>query len=198
MVRRTMRNVDTVAQLRLADDGEYVLPRGEIISSTAATSGNLWVTHFTAARTETILSAQTGTGGSGTVAVSATNAWVGILNWDGVQYTPLAVSVDDPTRWTAEFQAYDTSLYQADGNGTAILESPGFRKVAGRRYAFFVLWIGSGQPPSLPAGGGWYQDSTVPPRTNAWIGSQTWPPTTAFLAEWFAPDSRRFQALLKR
>lgn len=197
MVRRTM--LMRAPDPRVVDAGEYVLPRGEIIASSPATTGNLWVTHFTAARTETIMSVQTGTGGSGTVAVDAEHAWVGVMSWDGAQYLPLAVSVDDPTRWTAEFQSYDTDLFAATPvSGVANESSPGFLKVAGRDYAFWVLWIGTGQAPSLPAGGGWYQDSTVEPRTNAWIGSQTGPPAAAYLAGWFAPDSRRFQSLLKR
>jgi hypothetical protein len=198
MVRRTWANLDTVARQRLVSSGEYVLPRGEIVQSTPATTGNLWVTHFTAARTETVTSAVTGTGGSGTVAVSATHAWVGILDWDGTQYLPNAVSADDPTLWTAQFQTYETPLFAASGAGTANTGSPGFRKIAGRQYAFFVLWIGGGQAPSLPAGGGWYSDSTIEPRINAWIGSQTGPPASAYQGAWFAPDSRRFQALLKR
>lgn len=198
-VRRTWLPGDSVAAQRLVDAGEYVLPRGEINSQTPATTGNLWVTHFVAARTETILTVTTGTGGSGTVATSATHAYVGFLDWNGSQYLPNAVSVDDPTRWTAEFQAYDTAVFAATPvSGTANLSSPGFQKVKGREYAFFVLWIGGGQAPSLPAGGGWYQDSMVEPRTNAWIGSQTGPPAAPYNAEWFAPDSRRFQGLMKR
>lgn len=196
MVQRVM--LQARPDPRLADEGEYVLDRGEIITASPATTGDLWVTHFTAARTETILSVATGTGGAGTVAVDAEHAWVGFLDWDGAQYTPNAVSVDDPTRWTAQFQSYEALLFAAGPGGAANMSSPGFRKVAGRRYAFFVLWIGSGQAPSLPAGGGWYQDSTVQPRTNAWIGSQTGPPAAAYLAEWFAPDSRRFQGLMLR
>lgn len=198
MVRRTWPTFDAVARQRVVSTGEYVLPRGEITLSTPATTGNLWVTHFTAARTETILSLVTGTGGSGTVAASATHAWVGVLNWDGTQYTPNAVSTDDPTLWTAQFQTYDTPVFAASGAGTANTGSPGFRKVAGQRYAFFVLWIGAGQAPSLPAGGGWYADSMVEPRINAWIGSQTGPPASAYQGGWFGTDSRRFQALMKR
>lgn len=195
MVTRTWRQAPPDS--RLVDSGEYVLPRGDITLATPATAFNLWATHFTAARTETIMTLQTGTGGSGTVATSATNAWVGVLDWDGAQYTKNVVSVDDPTLWTAEFATYDTPVFAAGADGLAT-GTQGFRKVAGRRYAFFVLWCGSGQEPALPAGGGFYQDSLVSPRVNAWIGSQTAPPSGALLAEWFAPDSRRFQALMKR
>ncbi len=198
MTARLLRRTPPPAAVsaRVVDGGEYVLPRGEIYASSPATTGNLWVTHFTAAKTELVQTVQTGTGGAGTLAASATQAWVMILDWDGTQYTPNAVSVDDPTRWTGEFQTYNTQLYRWDHPGDS--GYAGFQKVAGRRYAFGVLWIGAGQAPSLPAGGGWYQDSMVEPRINAWIGSQTGPPTGAYQGAWFAPDSRRFQAFLRR
>lgn len=192
-----LRN-ELAAALRVVDDGEYVLPRGDITLATPATTGNLWVTHFVAAKTETITSMKTGVGDSSTVAVDADHAWVGVLNFNGTQYTKNAVSVDDPTLWATEFGTYDTALFAAGADGLAATGSPGFQKVAGVEYAAFVLWIGTGQAPSLPAGGGFYQESLITPRTNAWIGSQTAPPSGALLQEWFAPDSRRFQALLKR
>lgn len=207
MVRRTFQSIDrparevaarALADGRVVDDGEYVLPRGDIVTSTPVTTGNLWVTHFTAMVTETIASVQTNTGGSGTVAVDADHAWTGVLNWDGTQYTPNCVSVDDPSRWTGEFQAYNTLLFSADGSGIADEDLPGFHKVAGLEYAYFLLWIGAGQAPSLPAGQGNYLDSMVEPRTNAWIGTQTGPPAAAYQAGWFAPDSRRFQGYLRR
>jgi hypothetical protein len=197
MIRRTMR-FRAPPDERVVDGGEYVLDRGEIVTSSPITTGNLWVTHFVAAKTETIMSIQTNTGGSGTVAVDADNAWVGVFDWDGTQYTPNVVSVDDPTRWTAEYQAYDTEIFAALGNGTADLGEPGFHKVAGREYGWWQLWIGGGQPPSLPTGGGNYLDSTVEPRTNAWMGTQTAPPAAVYQGAWFAPDSRRIQGYMKR
>lgn len=196
MIRRTWHTAP--ADPRVVLDGEFVLDRGEIVTSSPLTSGNLWVTHFTAARTETIMTVRTNTGGAGTVAVDATHSWTGYLDWDGTQYLPNCVSVDDPTRWTAQFQSYDTALFDADGSGVADTGSPGFHKVAGRQYGYFLLWIGAGQPPSLPAGGGNYLDSTVEPRINAWIGSQTAPPATIYQGAWFAPDSRRFQGYMRR
>lgn len=179
---------------RIVDAGEYVIPRRDIITESPATSGNLYVTHFTAARTETIQTIRTGIGG--TVATSAEHAWLGIMSWDGTDYTPVAASVDDPTRWTSTFQTYDTQLYAWDHPGEEGFE--GWDKIAGQRYAFWVLWIGEGTAPSLPAGGGWYADALEEPRVNAYIGSQTQPPAAPISGSFFGPDSRRFQGLMER
>lgn len=179
---------------RIVDEGEYVIPRRDIITESPATSGNLYVTHFTAARTETIQTIRTGIGG--TVATSAEHAWLGIMSWDGTDYTPVAASVDDPTRWTSTFQTYDTQLYAWDHPGEEGFE--GWDKVAGQRYAFWILWIGEGTAPSLPAGGGWYADALEEPRVNAYIGSQTQPPAAPISGSFFGPDSRRFQGLMER
>jgi hypothetical protein len=179
---------------RLVTAGEYVIPRSDIITESPLTSGNLYVTHFTAAATEEVQSVRTGIGG--TVATGATHAWIGVASWDGSGYTPLAASVDDPTRWAASFQTYDTQLYQWDHAGEAGFE--GFDKAYGQEYALWVLWIGSGTAPALPAGGGWYAESLEEPRTNAYIGSQTQPPAAPLSGAFFGPDSRRFQGLLKR
>lgn len=179
---------------RIVDAGEYVIPRRDIITESPATSGNLYVTHFTAARSETIQTIRTGIGG--TVATSAEHAWLGIMSWDGTDYTPVAASVDDPTRWTASFQTYDTQLYAWDHPGEEGFE--GWNKVAGQQYAFWILWIGEGTAPSLPAGGGWYADALEEPRTNAYIGSQTQPPAAPISGSFFGPDSRRFQGLMER
>lgn len=183
---------------RVCDLGEFVLKRGDVTSASPATTGNLWVTHFTAIVTETILTIRTNTGGASTTAAGATHAWVGVLAWDGTQYTPLCVSADDPTLWTAQFANYDTQVFAVNGSGQANLAAPGFNKVAGQKYAFFVLWIGAGQAPSLPAGAGNYADSLVEPRTNGWIGAQSAPPGSIYQGAWFAPDSRRFQGFMKR
>lgn len=179
---------------RLVDAGEYVIPRRDIITESPAVSGNLYMTHFTAARTETIQTIRTGIGG--TVATSAEHAWLGIASWDGTNYTPVAASVDDPTRWTSGFQTYDTQIFAWDHPGEAGFE--GWAKVAGQQYAFWVLWIGAGTAPNLPAGGGWYADALEAPRVNAYIGSQTQPPAAPISGAFFGPDSRRFQGLMKR
>ncbi len=179
---------------RVADAGEFVIPRGEVTTESPASTGNLYVTHFTAAVTETIQTIRTGIGSG--AATSATHAWIGIMSWDGVDYTPVAASVDDPTRWATGFATYDTQIFQWDHAGETGFE--GWDKVAGQDYVMWVLWIGSGTAPSLFAGAGNYQDSLELPRTNAYIGSQTQPPAAPISGAFFGPDSRRFQALMKR
>lgn len=172
------------ANERLLASGETVLRRGDITVNSPLESGTLFVTHFRAAKSEVITKIRTGTGGSGTVGVGATHAWIGILRWDGTNYLPVTESVDDPTRWTAQFATYDTPLQAT------------FNKVKSVDYALYMLWIGSGQVPSLPAGGGWDQDSLTAPRTNALIFSQTQPPAAPLSGAFFGPDSRRFQGVL--
>lgn len=179
---------------RVADAGEYVIERGQVSTESPASTGNLYVTHFTAAVTETIQTIRTGIGSG--EATSATHAWIGIMSWDGTDYTPVAASVDDPTRWATEFVTYDTQLFQWDHAGEDAFK--GWSKVAGQDYAMWVLWIGSGDAPSLFAGGGSYQDSLEAPRTNAYISSQTQPPAAPISGSFFGLDSRRFQGLMKR
>lgn len=179
---------------RVADAGEYVISRGEVTTESPATTGNLYVTHFTAAVTETIQTIRTGIGSG--AATGATHAWIGIMSWNGTSYTPVAASVDDPTRWATAFAGYDTQLYQWDHPGEVAFQ--GWPKVAGTDYAMWILWIGSGNAPNLFAGGGSYQDALEEPRTNAYIGSQTQPPAAPISGAFFGPDSRRFQGLMKR
>ena len=174
---------------RLLTSGESVLRRGDIntnspLESGSALNGTMFMTHFRAARSEAITKIRTGTGGAGTVATSAVHAWIGVVGWDGTNYNPITSSVDDPTRWTAQFATYDTPLQAT------------FNKVKGVDYAMFLLWIGTGQAPSLPAAGGWYQDSLTAPRTNALIFSQTQPPAAPLSGAFFGPDNRRFQGLM--
>lgn len=176
--------------------GEAVLPRRDITGNLPLQSGTMFVTHFKGARTQTIQKVQTGTGGDGTQGVGATHCWIGVCRWDGTNYIPLASSVDDPTRWATTFGTYDTQLYAWDHAGEAGHE--GFSEVQGVDYALFILWIGAGQVPSLPAGGGWYQDSLKEPRTNALLFTQTQPPAAPISGAFFGPDNRRFQGVLLR
>lgn len=169
---------------RILDSGETVLRRGDITASLPLQSGTLFVTHFKAAKSEAITKIQTGTADSTTVGVGATHAWIGILGWDGVNYTPITESVDDPTRWAATNATYTTPLQAT------------FNKVKGTRYALYILWIGAGQVPALPAAGGWYQDSLKEPRTNGLLFTQTQPPAAPLSGAFFGPDNRRFQAVL--
>lgn len=161
-----------------------VLPRAEVTGAQPLATGTLFATHFTADRTATVASLRTYTGGASTVGVGATHAWIGILAWDGVDYTPITQSVDDPTRWAAEFATYNTMLMDP------------FAMVEGTEYAMYVLWIGSGQAPSLPGGQIWYADSQLEPRMCSLLNNQTQQPAAPISGAFFGPDSRRFQAHL--
>jgi hypothetical protein len=176
-------NLDALADRSLTS-GETVIRRGDIITSSLVDSGTLFVTHFQAQKSESITKFHTATGGSTAVAVGGTHAWVGVLAWDGTNYTPLVQSADTPSLWSAQFTSYDTPLTST------------FAKVKGTQYAAFMLWIGSGQVPSLPAGGGWYADSLTAPRTNGVLFGQTAPPSGSLPGSFFGPDSRRFQGVM--
>lgn len=165
-------------------DVASVLPRAEVTGPQALATGTLFATHFQADRTASIASLRTYTGGASTVGVGAEHAWIGILSWDGVNYTPVTQSVDDPTRWAAEFATYNT-----------LLMTP-FAMVAGAEYAMYLLWIGAGQAPSLPGGQIWYADSLLDQRMCALINGQTQQPAAPISGAFFGPDSRRFQAHL--
>jgi outer membrane murein-binding lipoprotein Lpp len=186
------------ADPRIVDGGEYVLDRGRITLQTPATTENLWVTHFTAATGTPKLTLETKTGDVSTCATGGEHAWVGVLTWnpDTMQYLPNAASEDIPDLWSGAYTVYNTPIYQWDTVGDPD-PVEGFFPAVGGTYAAFILWIGSGDAPDLPAATGWYADSTVEPRTNAWIGSQSAPPSAPMDAAWFAPDSRMFQGLLR-
>jgi hypothetical protein len=167
---------------RNADIGEYIIRRQDIITESPALTGNLYVTTFVGANTEARETIRMRTGG--TVAVGGEHAWIGFGTWDKTVFTPLVESADIPTLWSDDFAEYDVELLTP------------FNEVEDVVYGFWVLWIGSGQAPSLPAGGGWYADALVDPWTNMFMGSQTAPPSAPLLRAWFGPDSRRFQALM--
>lgn len=182
---------------RVVTGGELILRRKDANSRFKLLTGNLYLTHFTATQTRTILSIRT------TAKVGATgtdNAYIGILNWTpGVNYTPNAVSVDDPSRW-ANPVSYDTLLFKATpGTGVANLADPGFSMVAGQKYAAFVLWNGDGgaQGPELVACLVNDEDAMIEPRENAYIVLAA-PPSSALMPEWVAPSPAQIQGFLKQ
>lgn len=186
------------ATARVATLGEFVLPRQGVSFVAALPTGTLHLTHFTAQVTETILTLRTSSGGSGEVAASGSNAWSGIMEWDGTEYTPLCVTADQPTRWAAQNTDYNAALYAAtEGTGLANLASPGFNKVAGQRYAAWQLWVGSGQQPTLPGVRLSLADSLVEPRQAGYM-ALTAPPSGAIQAGWLTASSFAIQGLLLR
>lgn len=182
---------------RLSGLGEFVVARELASFHNPLQSGRLYLSHFTALSTETILTVDTRTGDQ--AASGTDNAWIGFMRWTGTQYTLDSVSVDDPTRWAVARTTYNSAVYRTDDAhfGAADLTRPGFSKVAGTDYVFFVLWNGDGTEPELNSGlidPGW---ALVSPRSAVYIDLSA-PPSSALMAEWVAGTAERFQGHMKR
>jgi hypothetical protein len=179
---------------RIVDDGEVAVNRQLPTGQLPLTDGQLLVTHWTAQVTETVQFFRTSTGDTPTLATPNVDnhAWVGVMRYDGTQYFPEAVSVDDPTLWTAPFADYETQLFDA-----ATASVPGWSKMAGQRYASWFLWNGPDDPPELAGKAVWAEEPYREPRLNGYIGL-TAPPSSPLNDEWLAPDWRLLQAHLKR
>lgn len=182
---------------RLSALGEFALRRDDAASYLPLQDGRVFLSHFTALTTETILSVDTRTGDQG--ATSADNAWIGFLRWTGTQYTLDSVSVDDPTRWTAANTTYNTLIFRTDDAhfGAADLTRPGFSKVAGTDYVAFLLWNGSGDPPEICANRIDPDAALLTPRKAVYIDLAA-PPSSSLEAAWVAGTERRFQVHMKR
>jgi len=172
--------------------GELVLPRGEVNAPVPMLTGKLYLTHFKAIKTETVLTAHTDCGAA---AVGAQHAWIGFMKWTGTQYTLDSVSVDDPTRWASAGSHYPTQIFQTDDAhfGAADLTRPGFNKVAGQNYAEFRLWVGSGSAPTTWGGFRVPADSGVEPRRNMTMDLVA-PPSSSLQAEWVVGSTQQHQA----
>lgn len=189
--------VPTQANERLATNGEYVQRRKDCNTVTPITSGSIFVSHFVALKTETILTLQTNTQGAGLVGVGGTSSWIGIMSWDGTQYLPLAVSADLATRWNTTFTEYNTAIYApSPGTGLANLASPGWSKVAGTRYALWMIWNGSGTAPSLPCCSQNFADALTEPRDAGFMALAA-PPSSAIMAGWLSALGRSYQAWMR-
>lgn len=182
---------------RVSALGEFALRRDDATSYLPLQDGRIFLTHFTALTTETILSVDTRTGDQG--ATSAEAAWIGFLRWTGTQYALDSVSVDDPTRWTAANTTYNTLIFQTDDAhfGAADLTRPGFNKVAGNDYVAFLLWNGSGDPPEICANRIDPDAALLTPRKAVYIDLSA-PPSSSLEAAWVAGTERRFQVHMKR
>lgn len=178
---------------RVVTGGELILPRGEVNGSAPLTTDILWVTHFIAARTQSVLSVRTTVD---TPATGSEHAWLGCLVWTpGVGYSPYGVSVDDPTRWTSGV-SYDTLVFGVGDFGAANLSDPGFDTVAGQRYAFFLQWVGSGNAPTLKASVVNTDDAFIEPRENGFMGLSA-PPSGPLQPGWLVGSGAKFQGFLR-
>jgi hypothetical protein len=177
---------------RIVDDGEVSLDRTLPTGQIPLTTGQLLVTHWTAQVTETILTFRTSMGDTPSLATGTEHAWVGVMRYNGTVYTPEVQCVDNPDLWEVAFGDYETPLFDV-----ATLSVPGFNKVAGVRYASWVLWVGSGDAPELAGKAVWAEEPYREPRLNGYYTTDT-PPSVNLNAEWFAPDWRLLQHHLKR
>lgn len=159
-----------------------VMNRIEVNSTVPLSSGQLHVSHFTADRTQAITKLRTFT--AETAGVGATHAWIGVLSWDGTNYTPVVSSVDDPTRWASTYASYTTPMQTT------------FNMVYGQDYAIYKLWIGSGSAPVLSGSVVFYADGRAEKVLNGILNSQTQQPTAPIPGAFFGTDYRMIQTHL--
>jgi hypothetical protein len=116
--------------------GEAVQHRVAFTQQQPLTTGTMFLTYWTAARTETAAHVVTTTGG--TAASGLTYANIGFFTVAANGDLTLVASTGDlhTTLWIATFTDYDSSL------------GAGFTKVAGTRYALGLLAVGT-TPPNL-------------------------------------------------
>lgn len=160
--------------------GEEVLPR--LLGSGAAglASGTIFLSYFTARKTETIGHLRTLT--SGTAAAGLTLARMGVYSVGAAgALTRVAQTGSDTTLWSATYTAYNAST------GSWV-------KQYGARYAFAVLAIGTTMP-QLAGAGINYADAALEPRLVGVVPSQTDLPTTITAAA-VQPDYRVIQGFL--
>jgi hypothetical protein len=146
--------------------GEAIFPRVASTESCALVSGYLLLTYWTAATTGTATTALTST--SGTAAAGLTVAQIGIYSVASTGALTLAASTANlnTTLWTVAYTGY-----------TSALATP-FNRVAGQRYAFGVLAVGT-TPPTLAGSNpsGFFAD--IAPILCADYATATMPPTVA-------------------
>lgn len=118
--------------LNLLDVGEEVIPRQSVSSEIAPDSGTVFLSYWTARKSEPITSLLSGTGGNGTT--TPTLCRIGIYSATGGTLTLVASTANITTLWGAGFTTYTPAL-QATWN-----------KVAGQRYAVGFLCIATGMP----------------------------------------------------
>lgn len=167
----------------LLDVGEEIIPRKDVSFQLQMTSGTFFLSDFVARKTENITKIRTGISDASTAGVGGSHAWVAVYSFDGTNYNLVAQSADTPALWSSAFQVYETPLTTT------------FNKVAGVSYAIGLLWVGSGQAPSLPGSQAWYADTLLTPRVCSVFFDQTALPNP-LPAAFTGPDSRKYQAIM--
>lgn len=160
--------------------GEEVLPRDMVTNDLGLDSGTVFFSYFTARKTETINSVQTGT--AATAGATLTIARVGIYTASGGTLTLVASTTNDTAMWTTAFTPYVKAL-------TAPLS-----KVAGTRYALALLAVGTTMP-VLECIQVRYQSANLAPRIQGELAGQANLPASQAEAG-LTTGSRRFQGIL--
>lgn len=116
--------------------GEALYPRVSFTQQQPLVSSTLQIVYWTAAKTETVNTVKTITGG--TAAAGLTFAGVGLYTVDAAGNLALGASSGDlhASLWASTFTKYASPV------------TPGFAKVAGVRYALGLLAVGV-TPPNL-------------------------------------------------
>jgi hypothetical protein len=165
---------------------EDIIPRFFVAADYPLQSGRLFLTDFIGRKTvhRTVFSTTLG----GTPGVGGTHCWVMIYELVAGSYVRRAISVDDPTRWAGSpYAEYNTPM--------------AWDEVEGAHYAAGFLWVGSGQPPTLPAHRVFFVHATKTPRMNAYLDGLTGATSTVDIPNPLNPaftgnNDTRFQAFL--
>lgn len=173
-----------VAGADLLTSGEEAVDRNIVQSEYPLDSGTLFLTFFTARRSEPITKIVTGVYGTAAAGLTRarTGIWTVAANGD---LSPLASSAASTTLWTATYQRH-----------TATLTST-WNKAAGVRYAVGLFALGTGMP-VLAAQAVKFLDVADAPRIQAELAGQTDLPAGTITAASLAAGYRRFQAIFQQ
>lgn len=167
-------------EFSLLTSGEEVLPRDLVTSEYPLTSGTVMFSYFTARKTESISQIQTEV--YTTAGATLTIARIGIYVPAAGTLTLVASSVNDTAMWTAANTPYPKAL------------SAPWAKVAGTRYAFAAIAVGTTMP-TLGAIGIRYQTGANAPRVQGELAAQANLPAST-PESGLASGHRRLQALM--
>lgn len=156
--------------------GEETFPRGNAANNLQLITGRVYLTYWTARKTETITQIRTITATTA-AAATPTLCRAGIYsiasNGDG---TLVASFANDTTLWAAAQTAYTKNLTSS------------WAKVAGRRYAFALIVVTGGTAPSFPGSGvdfstGMRAEQALAPRLTGALLTQTDLPASFLAAD---------------
>lgn len=167
--------------LSYVSSGEEVLPRINAAGAATLVSGTIHLAYFTARKTETIGNLRSLA--SGTASATITTAKMGVYSVaaDG-SLTRVATTANDTALWGTTFTAF-----------TKATTAP-WAKVAGNRYAFAAIAVGSTMP-QIAAASINFADAGLAPRIAAAVSGQSDLPAT-IAAGSIADDFRMIQGFV--